>query len=81
MIKSSLTEAPYQPQDDTYPCLKRFGRENAGEFVVLFTSFGTGTVVQVDDITEYGIGYHSDCWTLDFFERLPVGSTVALSNL
>lgn len=71
-IKSNIKKvAP----NDSYPILK-----TNGNVIILFISEGTGTVVQVDDKSEYILGEFSEFWIEHEFAVLSSNMVVELSN-
>ena len=77
--KVELWEPPYI----TYPAL--FKSTRSGQ-VVLFTGMVTGTLLCQggNDTGSYPLGYHGTNWTecidKDTWERLPIGTTITLTQ-
>jgi hypothetical protein len=85
MMKSKLVSPEEQKQEIKFPCLaiyhSKYGEHQ--NFVVLFSTSNSGTVVQADDQAPYKLGHYMETWTgaeNRIWKIVPPGTKIELTQ-
>lgn len=80
-MSTKSIKIPFEPEPDTFPVLMEYDGADDNNYIVLFTSRKTGTVVWVGDKhtnSDINFGMWSDTWFKDAFE--PFDGFIKLGN-